>query len=165
MRKIDFDEFCNIINPYVQNQEFRLLKNCKHHGIDRYSHSLRVAYYTYCVTKKISRRYVDATVAALLHDFFIDEVRLENALDRLLLHPIIAAQNSKRLFDINDFQENIIVRHMFPITPIPPKTWEGWIVDFLDDVASVYEKSQCWKNELSAALTFLFLMFVHFISY
>ena len=70
MNKYQDIEFKNIISSIESNEEFQKLKNIKHHGITRYEHSLRVAYYSYKVTKLLHLDYKDTTEAALLHDFF-----------------------------------------------------------------------------------------------
>ena len=134
------DEFNCIVEDILLNDEFNKLKLYSHHGITRHEHCLRVAYYSYLVTKFFHLKYIDTTRAALLHDFFTDEVSEFWALKRYRNHPKYALENSKKYFEINSFQENIILRHMFPVTFIPPKYIESWIVDIVDDVSAVYDK-------------------------
>ena len=52
---------------------------------------------------------------------------------------------------------------MFPVTTSIPKYKESWLVDVIDDVAAIYEKTSTTKNEITTATTFLFLLFVNFI--
>ena len=66
-------EFFEIIKPIIENEEFQKLKNIKHHGITRYNHCMRVAYYSYKVTKSLHLDYREVTVAAMLHDFFLED--------------------------------------------------------------------------------------------
>ncbi|MCD8018619.1 MAG: hypothetical protein LUF92_03280 [Clostridiales bacterium] len=54
-------------------------------------------------------------------------------------HPMIAADNAKQDYGINDIEENIIKRHMFPLTPIPPKYKEARIVCIADKYCAVLE--------------------------
>ncbi len=163
MKKYDNTEFYNIISPIIQNSDFLKLKNIKHHGITRYDHSMRVAYFTYFVTKGLGLRYKEATEAAMLHDFFTDEVVEDNGVGRLRKHPNYAVMNAKKYFSLSDMQEDIIRCHMFPVTFTPPRYLEGWIVDLVDDFAALYEKSLSTKKELSAATTFLFLLVLQYI--
>lgn len=155
-------EFDRIINPILEINEFHELAEIEHHGITRYDHSLRVAYFTYKVTKTLHLNYKEATEAALLHDFFTDEVDCENGLRKLRRHPMYAVKNSSRYFELTDLQKNIIETHMFPVTFKPPKYIESWIVDLVDDAASIYEKSYSVKKQMSAAWIFLFLVFINF---
>lgn len=157
------NEFFNIIKPIINNCEFDKLKDIRHHGITRYDHCMRVAYYSYIVTKFLRLNYKDTTEAALLHDFFTDEVVEENFIKRLTNHPNIAYSNASKYFKLNKMQEDIIKTHMFPITVIPPKYLESWIVDIVDDIAAVYEKVFSVRKELSAATTFLFLLLINYM--
>jgi len=157
------EEFNKISNPILSIEEFQKLEGISHHGITRLNHSLRVAYFTYRITKFLHLNYKEATEAALLHDFFLDEVEEENSLFKLRRHPQYAVLNAKKYFELSDMQEDIIKCHMFPITFTPPKYIESWIVDFIDDIASIYERSYSTKNQLSAATTFLFLVMINFL--
>ena len=163
MAKYDVLEFENIIKHIVEHNEFQKTKDITHHGITRYDHCLRVAYYTYKMTKFLNLDYKKATEAAMLHDFFIDEVKHENGIVRLRKHPEYAVTNAKKYFNIDKKQEDIIRTHMFPVTFTPPKYIESWLVDLLDDFAAIYERTYTTKNELKAATTFLFLVMVNFI--
>lgn len=156
------EEFDNIIEPILNIEEFHELEAIDHHGITRYDHSLRVAYYTYVITKILRLHYKEATEAALLHDFFTEEVKNENGLFRLRRHPGYAVINASKYFELSELQEDIIKTHMFPVTFTPPKYIESWIVDIVDDVASIYERSYTTRRQLSAAGVFLFLVIVNF---
>ena len=152
------DEFYSIIEDILGNTHFNKLKTIRHHGITRFNHSLRVSYYTFKTTKKLGLNYVEATRAALLHDFFTDEVKEQKMSDALKNHPSVALMNAKKYFDISDLQADIIVKHMFPVTKELPKYKESWIVDVIDDVSSVYERTYSLNSEFQAALNFIFII-------
>ena len=82
------EEFNNIIMPIVSNSEYQKTKSCVHHGMDRYSHMMRVAYYSYKVTKFCHLDYRSTTRGAVLHDFFLDEYDEKKA-HMLVNHPKI----------------------------------------------------------------------------
>ena len=160
---IDMDkEFYNIIGPYLID-EFNKLKEIEHHGINRYDHSIRVSYYTYLVSKKLHFDYEEATVAALLHDFFTDEVNKDMSIFKLRRHPKHALMNASKYFYLSDLQKDIISTHMFPITFTPPKYLESWLVDIIDDICAIYEKLYSVRKELRAASTFLFIVIMNYI--
>ena len=163
MERYSSEEFENIIKHIAEHKEFQKTKDIAHHGITRFDHCLRVAYFTYIVTKFLRLNYKEATEAALLHDFFTDEVEEKNGVAKLRQHPKHAVENAKKHFTITEKQEDIIKTHMFPVTFTPPKYLESWLVDIIDDFAAVYERTYTTKNELSAATTFLFLVMVNFI--
>lgn len=163
MYKYNKNEFKRLISPIISNKEFQKTKEIAHHGITRYDHSMRVAYFSYLVTKFLRLDYKETTEAALLHDFFTDEVKHENAVFKLRRHPNHAVANAKKYFDLSDKQEDIIKTHMFPVTFTPPKYLESWIVDIVDDVAAIYEKTYSIKKEIQAAVTFMLILIVNFI--
>ena len=151
-------EFNSIITDIINNEEFQKMKKITHHGITRFNHSLRVSYYTYLVTKKLKLNYVDATRAALLHDFFSDETESMKTKKALKEHPRIALENSKKYYELNKMQEDIILKHMYPVTTKMPTYKESWIVDIVDDVASLYERTYSVNKQFKTAVRFLFIM-------
>ena len=163
MNKYKNNEFRSIIKPLLDNCPFEETKKEKHHGITRYEHSMRVAYFSYIVTKFLRLDYKETTEAALLHDFFTTEVKEKNGIARLRQHPKHAVENAKKYFVLSDKQEDIIKTHMFPVTFTPPKYLESWIVDIVDDVAAIYEKTYSIKKEIQAAVTFMLILIVNFI--
>ena len=102
------EEFCDLIRPINILDEYQKLKCIKHHGITRYEHSLRVAYYSYIITKALKLDYKETTEAALLHDFFIDEVKEKNPIARLRQHPEYAVLNASKIIDLSEKQVDII---------------------------------------------------------
>jgi len=164
MNKYKNKDFLSIVEPVLQLAEFKELIAIEHHGITRYDHSLRVAYHTYKITKLLHLNYKEATVAALLHDFFTDEVDEEGGVYKLRRHPSYAVKNASRYFELSELQEDIIMTHMFPVTFTPPKYMESWIVDIVDDVASVYERIYSTKRQLSAGGTLLFLLLMNYFN-
>ncbi len=158
-------EFELITNDISKNSEFMKLNTCVHHGISRLDHSYRVAYYSYKIMKFLKLNYVDGTRAALLHDFFTDEVDNLNAINRFRKHPICALENAKKYFDLTPMQEDIIVKHMFPITIRFPKYLETVIVDIVDDVASIYERISATTCEVSYTTMVVLSMITNFIKY
>jgi uncharacterized protein len=132
-------EFNNIIKDIVTNEEFMKLQGEVHHSTTRFNHSLRVAYEVYNKLKDNDQNYVDATRAALLHDFFFDDDLSSSQSDRLNNHPLIALENAKKYFDINELQENIILSHMYPLSYCLPRFKESWIVSLMDKKVTILE--------------------------
>ena len=163
MNKYKNSEFHRIVKPLLDSCPFEETKKNKHHGITRYEHSMRVAYFSYIVTKFLRLDYKETTEAALLHDFFTDEVKDKNGIVRLRQHPSCAVENAKKYFELSAKQEDIIKTHMFPVTFTPPKYLESWIVDLVDDVASIYERGKTMKNEIKTAVSFVFVFLINYI--
>ena len=160
----NMNEFYTIIEEYSTHPKVLEMKDYIHHGIKRYDHCFRVAKYTYIITKKLHLNYHSATKAAMLHDFYTDELLNEpNSWKRFSNHPKIAILNSKKYFHLTELEEDIIGTHMFPITIKPPKYLESWLVDIIDDSVSIYEK--CYTGQkgthsiANIALLFIFMLF------
>lgn len=146
--KYNDKEFNKIIEDILNIKEFNKLKNKKHHGITRFDHSMRVSYRTYQITKKLKLNYIEATRAALLHDFFNDEVKNKNGLIRLIEHPNFALINASKYFNLSKMQVDIIKKHMFPVTLKPPVYKESIIVSFIDKTSSIYERFLWIRNKI-----------------
>ena len=159
-------EFYEIILDILETNEFKELKSITHHGngMTRYDHSLRVAYYTYVITKSLRLNCKKATRGALLHDFFFTSQTSElTTTQALKLHPEYACENATKYFNISKLEEDIIKKHMFPITKVPPRYLESFIVNIIDNCASVYEKSYSTRMNLSTANAFLLILLVNYI--
>lgn len=159
MKALDYEEFNTYIKDIVLNEKFNLLKDENHHGISRYEHSMRVAKYTYKITKFFnSKRVQDVTRAALLHDFYLNsDLGDASSSKRLGLHPQAALDNSLKYYELSDIQKDIIVNHMFPITKKLPKYKESWLVTLVDKNVSTYEMLK-FKLPLYAGIYLLFFM-------
>lgn len=134
-------EFMNIVGDILENDKFLKIKECKHHGITRWEHSMRVSYYSYLVAKKIRLNYTATARGGLLHDFFIQE-DLTPKKQRLsvFFHPYKALDNSCNIFEVSDIEKDIIINHMFPTLPHKiPKYMESWLVSIVDKVVATYE--------------------------
>ena len=80
---------------------------------------------------------------AILHDYFLyDWHDSAQAPDRWhgFTHPGHALRNAEMDFpDLTRVERDVISRHMFPFTPLPPRTKEGWLVCLADKVCTVRE--------------------------
>lgn len=144
MRKIYKDEeYMLYISDILDNNEFKKLKKYLHHGINRYDHCIRVSYNSYKIAKKLKLNSKEVARAGLLHDFFLVNNQKIDKLERfkvLFTHPRIALENSKKYFTLSEKEENIILSHMFPLGNVLPKYKESILVNFIDDMASIYER-------------------------
>ena len=165
MKKYKDNEFQKIITPLIDNSDFKETKKIIHHGITRYEHSLRVAYFSYKITKLLKLDYKETAEAALLHDFFMSEVDGKNQIIKLRRHPEYAVKNAKKYFDITEKQEDIIKTHMFPITFTPPKYLESWIVDIVDDISAIYEQALSTGQQLKKVAIVLFILVINFVKF
>ena len=116
----------------------------QHGKINIYVHSLRVAYICYYWVKKFHLHVDEKALirGALLHDYFLydwHDKEHEHKRPHGFFHPSAALCNAKQDFILTRKEENIIQRHMFPLTLIPPGCKEAWLVCMADKVCSTRE--------------------------
>ena len=82
---------------------------------------------------------------ALLHDYFLYDWHEKDGDHRLhgFHHPARALKNAREDFNLTNVESNIILRHMFPLVPVPPTFREGWIVCLADKVCATKETLFC----------------------
>ena len=78
---------------------------------------------------------------ALLHDYFLYDWHEKGENHRLhgFYHPKRALLNARKHFDLNGIEEDIIIKHMFPLTFPAPKYKESVIVCIVDKWISTKE--------------------------
>ena len=137
-RKSFENEFYDIIKDIYEHDEFLKLKEHYHHNSSIYEHVMDVSYFSYRVCKFLKLDYRSAARGALLHDFFLYDWRNHDvpdlSEDKLhgIEHPKIALTNAEKHFILNDIEKDIVIKHMWPLTLIPPKYKESFIVSFAD---------------------------------
>lgn len=87
---------------------------------------------------------------ALLHDYFLYDWHNKEQSPGLhgFKHPYIALKNAEEDYDLNDIEKNIILRHMFPLVPIPPRCKEAWIVCVADKYCALGETVSGWLKKV-----------------
>ena len=158
-------EFMRIVNNILENKEFKKIKTIEHHGVSRFDHSMRVAYYSYKVAKAMHLDYVGTARGGLLHDFFLSpEDRTSK--DRFIstfVHPKKALETAKSHFDLSKKEEDMIRSHMFPINISVPKYAESWIVSTVDKIVAINELSLKVKFRVKYAYSLAMLFMINFI--
>lgn len=150
MKRIENNiEYKYLVEDILNQDKFLKLKNCIHHGTNRYEHSVKVSYYSYLVTKKLKLNYIETARGGLLHDFFINEDLTEKKKKlSAFFHPYYSLKNAKKYFNISKLEEDIIINHMFPTLPHKiPKNMESWIVSAVDKAVAVYEFYESYGKE------------------
>lgn len=156
-------KFDVIAKDIVEKDKFQSLKNDPHHGLNRYEHVLRVAKNTYRFSKIMHMDYISATRGALLHDYFNDSDygSVKGVFKKDSIHPVIALNNARREYSLNDKEENIIVSHMFPLGDIKPNCKESWLVTSIDKSVALYE---CVRYKFKDSLTLFLIVLMNIIN-
>ena len=138
-RRPQEEEFDAIVRDILDHPEFLRLRDFPHHHRSSiYQHACAVSYLSYAICKKLGFDYRSAARGGLLHDFFLYDWRNHDVPDlprekfHGLAHPRIALENARKHFEINDIERDCILRHMWPLTLVPPTTKESFVVSCVD---------------------------------
>lgn len=148
-------EYYEIIREIEEHEEFLRLKEFYHHNSSIYTHVHGVAYLTYRICKLLKLDHHSAVRGALLHDFFLYDRRNHDIPDlprhkyHGIAHPTIALNNARKHFLINEIEADIIQKHMWPLTIVPPKYKESFIVSFADKYLASREYISEYKKRVN----------------
>lgn len=135
-------EFRELIKNIINHPNYKSMNKFIHHDqITTKYHSILVAYLAYKYVKKHNSK-VDLKSlvrGALLHDYYLYDWHDKSSWHKLhgFRHPCFSYKNALIDFpDLNKIEKNIILRHMWPLTIIPPRYKESWIVQYCDKKAT-----------------------------
>ncbi len=120
------DRYFNDFFRYISNSgQFSKTRQFIQHGdTSVYSHCVAVAYvslwFSYRLHLSVSKQ--SLLMGAFLHDYFLYDWHENDPSHRLhgFTHPKRALINATADWNLSDRTQNIILRHMFPLTPVPP---------------------------------------------
>ncbi len=131
--------------PGIQNLDNYI----QHSDITTYQHVCRVSYLTFRICKRFGWDARAGARAGILHDYVTyDWHEKGDGSHRFhgFRHPGFARENAKRdVPDLTPVEENAILRHMWPLTPIPPKYKEGWALTAADKYLATQETLQKYR--------------------
>ncbi len=141
---LDDEEYLLCVEDLLEHKLVQSMKNfCQHGSTTTLTHCIHVSYLSYQICKKLKLDYRAAARAGILHDFFLYDwhTHCKETKERLhgFYHPRKALNNAQREFDLTDKEKDIILKHMWPLTVIPPRSWEGMAVMYADKVCTVKE--------------------------
>ena len=83
---VKYKEFYEIISEMDQNPVIQEMKKYRqHYDCSCYDHCLSVAYYSFCLCKKLKLDYTSMARAAFVHDLFLYDWRFRENVYMLLL--------------------------------------------------------------------------------
>lgn len=145
-------EFQMIVKELINNETVQEMKNYRqHYETTCFEHCYTAAYYCFLIGKKYHLDYKSLTRAAMLHDLFLYDWRVRQP-DRKGLHAFThgkkACENACKLFDLNEKEKDIIIKHMWPVTIKFPKSIEGFVLTFVDKYCALSETFRVLKSRL-----------------
>ena len=147
--KISALEFRSIIRDMAKNEMVKKMKIYRqHYDTSCYEHCFEVAWYNYVLCKKLKLDYVSAVRAGMVHDLFLYDWRKPQPGRKRLHafhHPRIALDNALKVFDLNKKEQDIILKHMWPLTVVPPKYAESYIITLTDKHCTLKESIKHYR--------------------
>ena len=127
--------------------------NVQHGNMTVHQHCINVTKLSLKLSRKLPFHFNERALVrgALLHDYFLyDWHKKDPANEHKNLHgfyhPGIALKNAERDFDLTDREREIIKKHMWPLTVVPPTCREAWVVTMADKYCSLMETLKLHKG-------------------
>ena len=136
-------EFYEITKDLMYNPTVLLMKKYKqHYDTDCYEHCLEVAYWSYLFCKKLNWDYISVARAAVLHDLLLNGWHA-------FKHPQIALENALKICNLNEKEQDIILKHMWPVTFFKfPKYKESYIITITDKLSALKSFYEYYQSHL-----------------
>lgn len=145
----------------MKNETVQKMKDYKqHYETTCYEHCRNVAYYSYLICRKYNLDYISAARAGMLHDLFLYNWRVKQDGRKGLhafTHPKAALENASKLFDLNDKECDIILKHMWPVTFKLPKYPESYVITFVDKYCALQESVKAYKSRRKLQVAYRYI--------
>lgn len=140
--------------PDILNSDnFRRTKEHIQHGnVTVNDHVMDVARYSLALCDRLHIRCsrTEMIRGALLHDYFLYDWHQPDFVHPHRLHgfyhPGTALRNASREYELTGRERDIIKKHMWPLTLVPPTCREAWIVTAADKWCSLLETLHLHKR-------------------
>ena len=134
----------SFVEELERKARFAMSKEFIQHGSTSvYTHSIDVAVRSVSLMRSMRVRVNEEALirGALLHDYFLYDWHDPDPSHKWhgFYHPGTALRNAREDFIITDTEADIIKRHMFPLTVIPPSSREGMLVCMADKLVATGE--------------------------
>lgn len=137
-------EYFEFVKDLLDSDVVNEMKNFRHHySTTCYQHCINVSYYNYLICRKLGLNSRSAARAGLLHDLFLydwrDREKKKGEMPHGMTHPKVALNNAKQHFEIGKREEDMIVKHMWPLTLKFPKYAESYVIVCIDKYTAMLE--------------------------
>lgn len=136
------------IEDLISHESVKSMSNfIQHNNITCLDHCISVSYCSYVVCRFLRLDWYSAARGGLLHDLFLYDWHCsspENGL-HAFVHPSIALKNAE-IFNLSEMERDIIKKHMWPLTVVPPRYIESFIVSCIDKYCAVLETLKSRKK-------------------
>lgn len=151
----DYAEYLECVSDLMSNEAVQSMREFHQHGgVDILEHSLCVSYLSFRLAKVAGMDFRSAARGGLLHDFFLYQRHVNKPYKgwHTLGHPKLALKNALEHFELNEIEQDIIAKHMWPINLRLPLYNESYLVSMVDKYCCVAEFSRKFGDRLSELL-------------
>lgn len=146
-------EFYDCIRDIMYHPVVLRMKKYPHHcATTCYEHCLHVSYYNYQICKILGLDAKAAARAGMLHDLFLYDWRKHAAKtgDHFhgMTHPRRALKKAEKYFVLSPKERDIILKHMWPLTVIPPKYPESYVICLTDKYCGACEITDYYSGKV-----------------
>ena len=153
-RYMDDPEYLACVQDILESEVINSMDRFIQHGDTTCkAHCIQVSYMSYCICRKYNWDYRGAARAGLLHDLFLydwhSHAKETGEYFHGFTHPAVALKNADRHFQLTDAERNMILRHMWPLTPVPPRSMAGMSIVYADKfcgLVEVYARAKSWVS-------------------
>lgn len=149
-------DYYNCIKDVFHSDPVKLMDTFIQHGnITTLEHCVNVSYQSYKIAKMLHMDYKAAARAGLIHDMFLYDWHGYSKSEPLFQkhgfsHPQKALDNAKEYFELSKKEEDIISKHMWPLTLSKvPKYKESFVVSFVDKYVACKETVTPYIKKIS----------------
>lgn len=136
-------EYMNCVRDIFYHEKVEKLSGYYQHcNTCRLQHSINVSYYSFLICKALGWDKDSAARAGLLHDLYYYDWRIKNTYRKgshAKWHPLVAKDNARKICTLNKKEEDAIVKHMWPMTVVPPGYKESYVVCMTDKGCALFE--------------------------
>ena len=137
-------EYLDCVEDILEHPVFRSMDQYIQHGETTCKdHCIQVSYRAYQTCRKHGWDWRASARGGLLHDLFLYDWHVPAKVRGHYLHgfthPRTAAENAEKYFSVSEKEKQVILRHMWPLTLVPPATMAGMAVMWEDKVWGLLE--------------------------
>lgn len=138
--------FLSYLSDLLENPHVLSMGNFVQHGsVTTLEHALCVSWLAFLICRRLRKDPRETVRGALLHDLYLydwhSRVTKTSAHRHFhgFTHPGIALKNANRFFTLTAREQDTICKHMWPLTIIPPRYLDSYIVCLADKICSAKE--------------------------
>ncbi len=138
------EEYLSTVEELLAHPMVRSMENYIQHGdTSCLRHCINVSYLSYLYCKERGWNAREAARGGLLHDLFLydwhEHAKQTGEYFHGYTHPRRALENADRLFRLTEREKEIILRHMWPLTVVPPRCREAYVIVMFDKYCTLME--------------------------